>query len=479
MTRTRLPARALLLLGLALATPAALCAQQPDSSKRAQQPDTSKPALQPDTSKAALQPDTSRPAMPAGETVDRIIAVVGDSVITALNIDEDMVRLQAQGQLPQNPSPDQIDAIRKQLLDSRVNDLILLQAAQRDTSLKVSPEEVTNRAQSQISDMQRNFPTADAFARALQQQGLTLAEYRQQVEGDARKAMLVQAYLDKVQRDRKAPAPTEDQIRKYFEEQRAQLGERPATITFRQIVVAAQASDSAKAAARAKADSILTKIRNGEDFAGLAKHYSDDVSNRDQGGDLGFFRRGQMVQAFEDAAFTLAPGQVSGLVESPFGYHIIKVEKVRGAERQARHILIRPVVTGADTLRAIDRAKDVIAKLKDGTESFDSLVAHYNDPSEQQTKVGPYPRNRLPAPYDTQLADAKVGQILGPIRLAGETPAKWAVVKVDEVKPAGQYSLDDPELRQQIREQVQRQLLIDEIIGDLKRGTYVDIRLPG
>ncbi len=449
MTRIRLPAWALLLSGLTL-----LVARAPASAQE--------PASQP----------------PAGDNVDRIVAVVGDSVITALNLDEDMVRLQAQNQLPANPSPDQVDAIRKQLLDSRVNDLILLQAAQRDTSLKVSPEEVTSKAQQQIDQMQRNFPTADAFARALQQQGLTLAEYRQQMEGETRRSMLVQAYLDKVQRDRKPPTATEDQIHKYFEEQKAQMGERPATITFEQIVVSAQPSDSAKAAARAKADSILAKIRAGEDFAGLAKHYSDDVSNRDQGGDLGFFRRGQMVQAFEDAAFALAPGQVSGVVESPFGFHIIKVEKVRGAERQARHILIRPLVTPADTLHAIDRAKEVMAKLKDGSVPFDTLVARYNDPSEQQTKVGPYPRNRLPAPYDTQLADAKTGQVLGPFRLPGETPAKWAVVKVEEVKPAGQYSLDDPELREQVREQVQRQLLIDEIIGDLKRGMYVDIRLP-
>jgi len=114
--------------------------------------------------------------------------------------------------------------------------------------------------------------------------------------------------------------------------------------------------------------------------------------------------------------------------------------------------------------------------MKDGSVPFDSLVARYNDPTEQQTKVGPYPKDKLPPPYDSELAKASTGQIVGPFRLSGDSPAKWAVVKVDEVKPAGAYSLDDPDTRAQVRDQVQRQLLMDEVISELKGGTYVDIR---
>jgi len=296
------------------------------------------------------------------------------------------------------------------------------------------------------------------------------------LNAEARRALLIQRYLEKVQRDRKPPIPTETEIRKFFDEQKSQVGERPATVTFRQVVVAAQPSDLAKKAARAEADSILTKLREGEDFAALAKHYSDDPGTKEKGGDLGWFRRGQMVQAFEDAAYAMVPGEISGIVESPFGYHIIKLEKVRGAERSARHILIKPKLTPEDTVLAYQRAQEVAAKIKDGSVPFDSLVARYNDPTEQQTKVGPYPKDKLPPPYDSELAKASTGQIVGPFRLSGDSPAKWAVVKVDEVKPAGAYSLDDPDTRAQVRDQVQRQLLMDEVISELKGGTYVDIR---
>jgi parvulin-like peptidyl-prolyl isomerase len=103
------------------------------------------------------------------------------------------------------------------------------------------------------------------------------------------------------------------------------------------------------AKARSTAEDIVRRARAGENFDALAKEYSSDPSNKDKGGDLGWFGRGRMVKAFEDAAYALQPGQISDVVQTQFGYHIIKLEERRNGTSQAgqpeeqlhaRHILI-------------------------------------------------------------------------------------------------------------------------------------------
>jgi len=165
---------------------------------------------------------------------------------------------------------------------------------------------------------------------------------------------------------------------------------------------------------------------------------------------------------------------VSPVVESPFGLHIIKLEKVRGAERQARHILIRPAVGPADVERARERGRNVADRLRGG-ESVASLAERFGDDSEQ-IRVGPYPRDSLPEPYGRELAEATNGAIIGPFELPGVGGApKFAVVKVVAVVEAGETTLAD--VRGQIREYLQRQKLLGEIADELRARTYVELRL--
>ncbi|MGH7476767.1 MAG: peptidylprolyl isomerase [Longimicrobiales bacterium] len=404
--------------------------------------------------------------------VDRVAAVAGDSVVLHSEIEEEILRLRASGQpLPDDPAA--LEAVRRDLAEQKVQELVLLQAAIAD-SVVVTEAQVQAAVERELARRRQAFDSEEAFRAALQTEGLTPSTYRSILEQQFRRTLLIQQYLATVQRERPAPHVTEDEIRDYFESRRGQLQERPATITFRQVVVSPRASETARAAALAEARAILEELREGADFAELARRHSDEPGAAERGGDLGWFRRGEMVQQFEEVAFAMPVGAVSEPVETPFGIHIIKVEKVRGPERQARHILIRPATSPADQERARALAADVAERLRAGA-PIDSLVELYGDPSEQ-ARVGPYPVAQLPGPYAQALAGAQDGDVVGPVNLSeGEEVPKLAVVLVTALLPAGEYTLDD--LRTQIREQLQQAKLVEEIIDDLQRRTYVDIRV--
>ena len=125
---------------------------------------------------------------------------------------------------------------------------------------------------------------------------------------------------------------SEDDIKSYYD---AHMDEftTPEMVQVRHILIKvdAGASEDEKKKAREKVEDILNKINSGEDFAKLASEFSDDSMTNPKGGDLGFVPRGRLVKPFEDVAFTLKPGEVSEIVETPFGYHIIKVDEKKDA----------------------------------------------------------------------------------------------------------------------------------------------------
>lgn len=126
---------------------------------------------------------------------------------------------------------------------------------------------------------------------------------------------------------------TEEQINKYYHDNLAKYTQperrKASHILF---TVATDADEATKAQVKKEAQAVLDKINNGADFAEMAKQFSKDPGSADKGGDLGFFGTGEMVPAFEKVAFALKPGEVSELVESPFGFHIIKLSEVQGGE---------------------------------------------------------------------------------------------------------------------------------------------------
>jgi peptidyl-prolyl cis-trans isomerase SurA len=407
--------------------------------------------------------------------VDRVVAVVGNRPVLASQVDEEIFSRQSQGaKIPD--TPDGLKGVRQQIVSTIIDEELLVQQAQRDTSIKVTDEEIASGVEEQVKKVRNNFTSEVDYRAELKKAGFeTPEEYRRWLSDQQRRAAFQNRLVEKLRSDGKLKpvAPTEKEMRDYFESQKSTLGKRPATLSFRQIVISPKPSQAAKLKAKAQADSIVLELRKGADFATAARRFSQDPGSKEQGGSLNWFRRGVMVPEFERVAFTLKPGVVSDPVESPFGYHIIQVERVQPGEVQARHILIVPQVDSAhvDSARAM---ADSVRKAVLAGASFDSLQRIYHDRSAERDAES-VPITKLPEVYGKVLEKADSGAVLPVFTMPGEGGRdQFVVLQVTSRRPEGEVRYED--VRDRIRDQLGQQLAIRRYIDRLRKATYVEIR---
>ncbi len=255
------------------------------------------------------------PVAPVPDVLPAVVARVNGVEIPAAELEKAVRNLEANvgQQIPAERRSEIYRGILDQLVDQR---LLEQEAAAR--SIKATDAEVN----AGIEQMKQQAPNAEAFAKALASRKMTEADLR----SEARQRLTVDKLLT-AEVEPKA-AVTEADIADFYKKN-PQFFMQPEAVRASHILIKADSAE-AKAAAKAKADDLLRQIKGGADFAALAKEHSNDGSAA-SGGDLGFFPRGQMVKPFEDAAFALKPGEVSNVVESEFGYHIIKAAEHRSA----------------------------------------------------------------------------------------------------------------------------------------------------
>jgi peptidyl-prolyl cis-trans isomerase SurA len=411
------------------------------------------------------------------EVVDRIVAIVGDAAILSSQLDEEIFTQRAQ-QSPLPKTEEEFRALCRQVVSDLIEGELMVQVAQRDTTIKVTDQEVADGVDQQFRNIRQRFTSEVDFRAELTKSGFqTPEEFRRWLAENQRKAALRNRLIEKLKSEGKLKPiqPTDREMRAYFEQFGSQLPPRPATISFRNIVVSPLPSPEAKARARVLADSLVWALRLGADFGVAARRFSQDPGSKEQGGDLGWFRRGQMVPAFETAAFSLKPGIISTPVETPFGFHIIQVLRIQPAEIQARHILIMPDIDSADAARAEARANEIADALRAGA-SFDSLAQLAHDPAEEREASG-VPENQLPPEYKTAIGQADSGQVVPVFQIHQESGLrrKYVVLVVTGRRTEGAITYED--VKDQIRRRLSDDLALKHYLERLRASTYVEVRL--
>lgn len=408
---------------------------------------------------------------------DRVVAVVGDAPILASQIEEEIYTQRAQ----QGPLPKTLPEFRalcQQVIGDLIDAELIVQVAQRDTAIKVTDQEIADGVDQQYRNVRQRFQSEVDFRNELAGSGFqTPEEFRRYLSDNQRKQAYRQRLLDKLRSDDKLKPvqPTEAEMRAYFDQFQGQLPQRPATVSFRNIVVSPRPSEEARLRSRVQADSIVAELRKGADFATAAKRFSQDPASREQGGDLGWFRRGQMVPEFEAIAFRLRPGVISEPVETAFGFHIIQIQRIQPAEVQGRHILLMPDISPADADSATALADRVALALRGGA-PFDSLGRLYHDPAEER-EAEDVPVTQLPDEYKEGIGAADSGTVVPvfPIRKPLGVRRKLVVLEVTGRRSEGAIGYED--VKDQIRKNLSENLAIRRYIDRLRRATYVEVRL--
>jgi peptidyl-prolyl cis-trans isomerase SurA len=268
--------------------------------------------------------------------------------------------------------------------------------------------------------------------------------------------------------------PTERELRAYYDTHRDQMAQQPPTISIRQILIRPTPKPESKAETRLLADSLVAALRDGADFQVLARRFSEDPGSAANGGSLGWQRRGVFVPEFERVAFSIPRGAISEPVETPFGFHIIQVERVNPTERLVRHILLSPPVDSMSLAEARRSAEDVRALVAGGL-PFDSLQAIHHDPAELREARGMIVDSLHPA-YQAAVAGLDSGQVSAVFELSVPNrplASKFGFVRVTGRAPAGPRGFD--QVREQLRRGLGDAMARDRYLAELRQKTYIDI----
>jgi len=265
---------------------------------------------------------TQTPAQESDSAGDTVAVTVNDQKIMASTIAEEMkkridvmkTRMPAGQELPEA----QVKQMHTRLVDSLVEQALIEQMA-KEKNVKVTDEKVMDQLKQIAGEQNQTMEEVEAEIKGM---GMTLED----IKGQIHTQMLSREIMDTM--------PVTEEEEKAFYNDNPQYFDKPEQVRARHILIMFEpdASDEDKAKAREKIEGLLKRAKAGEDFAELAKEYTEDPGSKEAGGEY-TFPRGQMVKPFEDTAFSLKVGEISDVVETQYGYHIIKLlEKIEAGK---------------------------------------------------------------------------------------------------------------------------------------------------
>lgn len=407
------------------------------------------------------------------QTIDKVVAVVGSKIILHSDVEKQYVQFIAQGGT-------ETTDVRCTILDQLILQKLLINQAAID-SVTVSETQVEGeldrRMRFYVKQIGSEEKLEEYFHTSIRQ---LKSEFRETIKDQ----LLVQTMQSKIGKDISA-SPNE--VRAYFESIPADsLPYIDAEMEIAQIVKKPEVTAAQKLAVKKQLEEFRKKIVAGEaDFAVYAALYSKDPGSAKKGGELGFFERGSMVPEFEAAAFTLKPGEISPVIETKYGFHLLQLVERRGDQINIRHILLQPETDDKALVISLNLLDSLSKKINAGELSFDDAAQKFSDdeetrnngglminPETNTTKLSPDKIDRL---LFFQVDSMKIGRISAPL-LMNTTDGKTAyriVMLKSRTQPHKANMKDDYQKIQEVATSEKQNKAMSEWVERKTKSTYI------
>ncbi len=404
----------------------------------------------------------------AQQLVEAIAAIVGDQIILKSELDQFVQNYIVQNKLDITPGSEAYNNLRKKMLGGLIEQKVLLAKAKADT-ITVDDQMLDQRVEERIKYMIQQVGSQDKLEKIF---GMSMNQIRKDTRKMIKEQLLVEQVRAKKFRGMKV---SRREVEAFYKMYKDSLPVRPATVDISHILMQVKPSEEAQMKAYQKAEMILKELKAGADFAQLAKKYSDDPASAKRGGDLGWTKRGDLVPEFENVAFKLKDGEISGIVQTQFGFHIIQLLERRGERIHTRHILIRVQPTKADEERVVKELENIRQQILNGA-SFDSLALKYSDDpnvKKDHGHLGVFELDKLQIPqFRAVLSKMKPGEISEPFK----TEYGYHIVRLNAFTPAHKLTLkDDWEEIQKYALNYKMQTEYQKWIKELEKHIYIKI----
>lgn len=409
------------------------------------------------------------------QILEEVSAVIGENIIIKSEWESEY--LQAKEQYTEFKGD-----LRCEILNQLILQKLMLHKAEID-SVIITDEQVEYETERKM----RYFISQIGDEKKLEQYlGKTILQYKEEIKPKIKQQMLIQEIQRKLFDEVKV-TPTE--VKNYFDEiPKDSLPLFGTEVELGQILITPKPNKYAKEYAysviKKYRDDIISGKRN---FELTAKSFSEDKSSAINGGELGFFKRGEMVAAFEAAAFKLKPDSISPIIETQFGYHILKLIERRGERINIRHILIKPTIINQDLAETEKLLNNIIDKIKKDSFTFCQAANKYSEDEYTKSNCGFFSDPNLGSSkidiemlekdIVLQIQNLKIGEFSTPtiVTLPDGSTAYRVLFLKSETKPHRANLKDDYQKIQAFALEKKKQKAINDWADKYKKNVYIKI----